>query len=124
MRRAVRITRQAISPRLAIRILRNISASLSRIAEEGAERSEAGEGARHATDPHPPIAPRWAPPSPAVRERGLKRDVVVLFPRILELLAAQHGEGAAEALARRCRLDHIVDKAAARRDKRVGEFLA
>src|SRR5205814_2354429 len=22
------------------------------------------------TDPHPPIAPRWAPPSPAMRERG------------------------------------------------------
>src|SRR5438132_6042473 len=124
MRRAVLMTRQAISPRLAIRILRNMVSSLARTAGERAVRSEAGEGARLGTDPHPPIAARWAPPSPALRERGLQWDIVVFLPRVLELLAAQHGEGAAQALARRRRLDHIVDKTAARCDERIGEFLA
>src|SRR5262249_37942972 len=71
MRRAVRITRQAISPRLAIRILRNIGG-------------------------------RWTASS--------QRDVIVLLPRVGELLVAQHVEGATEAAPRRRRLDHIVDK--------------
>ena len=48
----------------------------------------------------------------------------MLFPRVFELLAAQHVEGAAEAAAGRPRLDHVVDEAAARGDERVGEFLA
>src|SRR5712691_11848070 len=124
MRRALRMTRQAISPRLAIRIFVNITCSLSRIAGEGAERSEAGEGACRGADPHPPAPLAWAPPSPALRERGLERDVVVLLPRVLKLFAAQHGEGASEAPPRRPRQDHVVDEAAARRDERVGEFLA
>src|SRR5437764_11565398 len=59
-----------------------------------------------------------------MRERGLKRDVVVFFPRVLELFAAQHHEGAAEAAAGRPRLDDVVDKAAAGRNERVGKFLA
>src|SRR5580765_5759440 len=108
--------RQAISPRLAIRILRNMPPKpLFRIAGEGAEArsAEAGEGMGPAICPHPPIASRRVPPSPAVRETGLKRDVVVLFPRVLQLLVAQHRERAGEAPARRRRLDHVVDKAAA-----------
>ncbi len=40
---------------------------LSRIAGEGAERSEAGEGIKYS--PHPPTPSAWAPPSPAMRER-------------------------------------------------------
>src|SRR5258708_1083819 len=114
MPRAVRITRQAISPRLAIRIFLNIVSSLSPTPPQRARR----------TDRPPPTPAAWAPPSPALRERGLERDVVVLLPRVLELFAAQHMEGAAEAPAGRPRLDHIVDEAAARRDEGVGEFLA
>src|SRR5579863_7118633 len=41
-----------------------------------------------------------------------QRDVVVLLPRVLELLVAQHGERAREALARCVRHDHLVDIAA------------
>src|SRR5262249_47785165 len=48
-----------------------------------------------------------------------QRDVVVLLPRVFEPLAAQHVERAAEAPPRRAGLDDVVDKAAARRDKRV-----
>jgi glycosyltransferase involved in cell wall biosynthesis len=43
--------------------------TLSRIAGEGAERSEAGEGAEYGPDPHPPTPAAWVPPSPALRER-------------------------------------------------------
>src|SRR5919206_3239383 len=53
-----------------------------------------------------------------------QRDVVVLFPRVFEPLAAQHVEGPAQASPRRAGRDDVVDKAAARRDKRVREFLA
>src|SRR5438270_8325617 len=49
--------------------------SLSRTAGEGAERSEAGEGARQAKDPHPAAGFRPRPPSPAVRERGYLRGL-------------------------------------------------
>src|SRR5262245_10280945 len=80
MARAVRITRQAISPRLAMRILLNI-----------------------------------------FRAR-LQRDVVVLLPGILELLVAQHGEGAAEAAAGAVRHDDVVDEATRARDEGVGEL--
>jgi hypothetical protein len=45
---------------------------LSRTAGEGGERSEPGEGVGRLKDPHPPSASRWAPPSPAVRERGFQ----------------------------------------------------
>src|SRR5260370_33743357 len=100
-----------------------MASSLSRTAGEGAERSEAGEGARGGTDPHPPTPAAWAPPSPAVRERGLKRGVVVLFPRVLKLLAAQHGEGAAGALAGWCRLGQLVYQAPARPSRQVAEIL-
>src|SRR6185312_11740041 len=78
MRRAVRMTRQAISPRLAIRIFLNIS----------------------------------------------QRDVVVLLPRVRELLVAQHPQRAGEAPAGRGGRDHIVDKPAAGGDEGVREFLA
>jgi glycosyltransferase involved in cell wall biosynthesis len=44
-------------------------AELARAGGEGAERSGAGEGIGYGMDPPPPIAPVWAPPSPAVRER-------------------------------------------------------
>jgi len=43
--------------------------TLSRVAGEGAERSEAGEAVEYGPDPHPPTAAAWAPPSPALRER-------------------------------------------------------
>src|SRR5210317_2190842 len=75
------MTRQAISPRLAMRIFLNICVSS-------------------------------------------ERNVVVLAPRVLELLLAQHRERAADALARRVWRDHVVDVTAARGDERVGELLA
>src|SRR5207248_10467649 len=56
--------------------------------------------------------------------RASQRDIVVLLPRVLQLLAAQHRQRAAQAPPRYRGLDYVVDKAAARRDKRVGEFLA
>ena len=43
---------------------------------EGAERSEAGEGACRAKDPHPAAGCRPRPPSPAVRERGFVHRVL------------------------------------------------
>src|SRR5271170_311683 len=90
------MTRQAISPRLAIRILRNIRSELwHEIA----------------------ISPKY----PAIFSQ---RDVVVLFGWAVQLLAAQHRERPAQAAPGVARLDHVVDKAAARRDKRIGEFLA
>src|SRR6202008_667131 len=52
-----------------------------------------------------------------------QRNVVVLFPGILELLVPEHGERAADALAGRVRQDHVVDEAARARDERVGELL-
>src|SRR3546814_5746166 len=42
----------------------------------------------------------------------LKRQVVVLFPGVLELLVAQHVERPADPPARAARLDHVVDEAA------------
>src|SRR5512145_879653 len=53
-----------------------------------------------------------------------QRNVVVLLPRILELLVPEHRERAADALARRVRQDHVVDEAAGAGDEWVGEFLA
>ena len=50
--------------------LMNADYPLSRIAGEGAKRSEAGEGARERDVPHPPTPSARAPPSPAVRERA------------------------------------------------------
>jgi len=43
---------------------------------EGAERSEAGEGACRAKHPHPAAGCRPRPPSPAVRERGFVHRVL------------------------------------------------
>jgi glycosyltransferase involved in cell wall biosynthesis len=54
---------------LLARLFRLPPESLSRIAGEGAERSEAGEGVAHGMDPHPPMPAAWTPPSPAMRER-------------------------------------------------------
>src|SRR5258706_13890294 len=76
--RAVRMMRQAISPRLAIRIFLNIGAF-----------------------------------------DRLERDVAVLAPGIFEMLVAQHGQAAANALARFVRHDDIVDEAALARDERI-----
>src|SRR5665213_2981424 len=86
MPRAARMTRTAISPRLAIRIFLNM---------------------------------RYRAPALASQ-----RDVVVLLPRIAQLLAAQHGEGAADAAPGAVRHDHVVDEAAAAGDEGIGEFLA
>ncbi len=41
-----------------------------------------------------------------------QRNIIVLLPRILELLVAQHGQRPRDALARRMRHDHLVDIAA------------
>src|SRR5260370_10508550 len=98
MRRAVRITRQAISPRLAIRILANISSSLSRTAGEGAEQSEAGEGARPGPGPHPPPPPPRGPPPPPRRGGGLVPGGVVFFSPGLDLRGSPHCASAAHAL--------------------------
>src|SRR6478736_4158972 len=59
----------------------------------------------------------------AFRFLSSQRDVVVLFRRIDELLAAQHCEGTAQPPPGSARQDDVVDKAAARGDKRVGKFL-
>ena len=48
----------------------------------------------------------------------------MLFGRIAQLLAAEHCERAGESPAGIARRDYVVDKAAARSDKRVCEFLA
>src|SRR5664279_4797255 len=94
-RRAVRMTRQAISPRLAIRIFLSIDASFSR-------RRVCRTALR-------PLAPsQW--------------NVAVLAPGVLDLLARQHRQRAADALSGLVRLDHVVDVAARARDERVGEL--
>jgi hypothetical protein len=56
--------------------------------------------------------------------RRLQRNIVVLLPRIAQLLVAQHGEGAAESPAGAVRHDHVVDESPAAGDEGVGEFLA
>src|SRR6476619_6348346 len=90
--RAVLMTRQAISPRLAIRILVNMSVSCWK-----------GSDVR------------------VVRSPMSERDVPVLAPRVLELLVAQHHQGAADALAGLVRQDHVVDEATRAGDEGVGE---
>src|SRR5579862_7269824 len=53
-----------------------------------------------------------------------QRDVVVLLPRVGELLVAQHRKRAAKPRPCRLRPDNVVDIAARTGDERVGEFLA
>src|SRR5207245_11528989 len=74
----------------------------------------------------------WTPASAGVTIVGCpahlaapsQRDVVVLLPGVGELFAAQHRKRAAQPPPGAARQDHVVDKAAARRDEGVGEFLA
>src|SRR5205085_8757364 len=47
-----------------------------RVPERAARRRVRGFGQRH---PHPPTPAAWAPPSPAVRERGLSASSAMLF---------------------------------------------
>src|ERR1035437_387486 len=54
----------------------------------------------------------------------LQRNISVLAPRILKFLALQHGQRAADALARFVRHDDVVNEAAAAGDEGVGELLA
>ena len=46
----------------------------------------------------------------------------MLFPRVIELLAAQHGEAPADAAASRMGHDHVVDEAPGAGDEGVGEL--
>src|SRR5438552_4277197 len=117
MRRAVLMTRQAISPRLAIRILRNIARRRIRKSPvaglDPAIHVLSGCAAWSCKTWMPGSSPGkgWLRKPGRVRPSRtrravtarLQRDVVVFLPRVLELLAAQHGEGAAQALARRRR---------------------
>src|SRR5690242_19410482 len=94
MRRAVRMMRQAISPRLAIRIFLNTVWQPSAPQAPNNARSRRRPGsivvtAWAADEWVPACAGNWGK-----REGASQRDVVVLFPRIFELLAAQHVEGA------------------------------
>ncbi|MGC2415285.1 MAG: amidohydrolase family protein [Stellaceae bacterium] len=62
---------------------------LSRTAGEGGERSEPGEGFAARLSPHPPVAGRRAPPSPALRERGNKEkhmayDLLIKNGRVVD----------------------------------------
>src|SRR5436305_4333901 len=106
--------RQAISPRLAIRILRNIAPPIGPLAGlVPAIHVLLFQAA--------PIQKTWVPgTSPGTgcwfgwpRKTSSQRDVVVLLPRVCELFVAQHGERAAEAPAGVGRLDHVGDKATA-----------
>src|SRR5690349_14326224 len=120
MRRAVRMTRHAISPRFAIRIFLNMVNPPPR--SGGGRRPRASAGGRGCSRrcriaPSPTL-PRYA------GEGGLERYVRVLLPWVLQLLVAQHGEAAADSAPRAVRHDDVVDEAAARGDERVGEALA
>src|SRR5579871_6467382 len=61
-------------------------------------------------------------------ERGhttyhLQGNIAVLAPRILQLLVAQHRQGAADAFAGFVGQDDVVDEAAMAGDEGIGEFL-
>src|SRR3546814_3928349 len=58
---------------------------------------------------------------PCKRRISSERDVVMLFPRIFELLAAQFAQTQRDPPPRRMRHDHLIDAALGCRDKRVGE---
>src|SRR5262245_27454050 len=99
IRRAVRITRQAISPRLAMRIFWNTFVS---------------PRSRHISEQ------RWL----TLVLVDLQRNVSVLAPRVLELLVAEHRQRAANPLPGVAGHDHVVDVPAPPRNKRIGELLA
>src|SRR5256885_4355334 len=90
--------------------------SLSRTAGEGGERSEPGEGASAGTHPHPPIASRWVPPSPAMRERGygcglrspLDQRAFVAAGALEGLIAGDRGD-LLEVVPRPLRLGRLLD---------------
>ena len=52
---------------------------------------------------------------------GLERNIVMLLPRVLQLLVPQLPETQRNPFARRMRVDHLVDEAFARGHERVGE---
>src|SRR5258706_4486602 len=114
---AVLMMRQAISPRLAIRILVNIINVSCKWASEATPPSShpRGSGFAGPTGGAPRGQERsdWGAPS--------QRDVAVLAPRVFDLLVAQHHERPADALARFMRLDHVVDEAACAGHERVRE---
>src|SRR6266446_6589878 len=117
--RAVLMTRQAISPRLAISILLNmISPSFGWSSEAGPSSSHphgAGSAGPSGGAPWGQERSDWGAPS--------QRNVPVLAPRVLDLLVAQHHERATDALARFVRLDHVVDEASRSGHERVGKAL-
>src|SRR5204862_2937540 len=53
----------------------------------------------------------------------LERNIVMLFPRVLELLVAQLAQAHRHPPPRRMRHDYLVDEAHARGHERVGEAL-
>ena len=66
---------------------------------------------RRKLEPHLAAARRNRHPQRSNRGAS-QRNVVVFLPGVLELLVAQHGEGARKALAGRVRHDHLIDIAA------------
>src|SRR5262250_1217209 len=87
--RALAMIRQAISPRLAIKIL----------SKGGSVAEAVGEASLFAVFELALIA-------------ASQRDIAVLLPGTIELLTAQHGEAAANPLAGRMWHDHVIDEAA------------
>src|SRR5262245_60578054 len=92
--RAALMSRQAISPRLAIRIFLNMAAS-GRVDDVS---------------------------SSPDRELS-ERNIAVLAPGVLQLLVPEHGERPADAFAGLVGHDHIVDEPAVAGDERVGKLL-
>src|SRR5258706_15135011 len=109
MARAVRITRQAISPRLAMSIL-----------PKGGLPAIAGAASLSATLLLLFfLVMRGIERAPSAHS---KRDIIVLFPWVIDLLVAQHGKAAADPAPRGMGHDDIVDEAAGTSDKGCGEL--
>src|SRR5690349_15140618 len=86
MRRAVRMTRQAISPRLAIRILRNIAASHPEDAEAGRLDGRVQRGGYTERQHHPRLGgiDHAVVPEPRARVIGMTLRLVLRLDRSLE----------------------------------------
>src|SRR5690349_6431667 len=61
--------------------------------------------------------------SPAMRERRLKRNIVMLLPRVLERLVAQRRKRPGDPLAGRMRHVHLVEKPPFGGNTGIGETL-